>query len=308
LYSSGDIYRKKIEQMPSMKEKDLLSWIRRGGVLGVEAAKEVLNRCRQGRLESPEKALKFILTTLKTTGVTEKQVLELKNKTANLMIKRGFLDEDSFLTILHEIDSLEILEKATRKYRLKNKKIPNHVLRKIFRRIPALREEIGKILLVQAREADDLLIIEEEMKGSLQRKAWKKHWKKFGMSTEDAIWLMSSVDELAEATWKKLKKERRIKELSIEDLTEIADYTEIPNFKLRVARKGLKLVMKEIKRREKERKKYPALYGKSGDEMRELTNLYEQKEKLEDIIKEVQETARKSTIVNDEKMITITTS
>lgn len=218
------------ERLKNSTEEELLGYMQRGGKIAIEAAKEIFRR------EGPtsKKALISILQYLKPKRVDqEKEVANLKKKSLKKLISDFLLKEDDLLIILDEGESPALIDKAIDKYFLENEKRSNFLLGAIIRNRKVStekKEEAGKRLLEQAKDTDDLLLIEEELEGELQFKAWKRHRQK-GMNKEDSVWITGFVPMLAEMNWEKEKEEGRIKKLSIEDIYEISKYTDSPKVK-----------------------------------------------------------------------------
>lgn len=218
---------KKIKRLPKNKQyEELLQAIRRGGVRSITTAEVIVTE--KGFLT--KEVIKCILLNVKTKGIREREATRLREQAAKKGIKRKFLDENLFLLIENSIDQSEILLEAAEKFLDKTQKPSNYALKRIIRRVPALRKKAAEILLKQTRSTDDLLPIVEELRGSLQKGALDKIWE-MGMPPEDFTWLVGFElkPSLAWETWKRGKKENILQGLPIKDLLvnlyEIAKYT-----------------------------------------------------------------------------------
>jgi len=222
------------EKMPTMEVEDLMRLIRRGGKLGLGASKEILERLAKAKFEAtPEQmrtSLMEILENAKPSWPNAEEVKEvnqLKNQVADLLIEKGLLNERAFIVILREIDSQPKLAKAVRRYHSQTKDIPNHILLDIVRKVQSEKEWAAEIILSQSPTTDDLLVLEEELEGPLQREAWERHRRK-GISIEDAEYIIEAVPPLAELTWQEIypKIAKKTAERQAEHYYEISRYTD----------------------------------------------------------------------------------
>lgn len=216
---------RRIERIKHSTEEELLGYIRKGRTDGIEAAKEISRR------EEPisKETLISILLNLKPKGVDqEKEIAKLKEKSLEKLIADFRLKEDDLLVILEEGESPVLIDKALDKYSLENEKRSNLLLRTIIRNVKVSKEKkerAGRLLFKQTESRRDWLAMEEELEGELQFKAWKRHRQK-GISIEDSVWITGFVPTLAETNWEKDKEEGIIRKLSIDDLYDIARYTD----------------------------------------------------------------------------------
>jgi len=255
-------------RIKKMSNEELLRITETGRIIGLKAAGEILSRILEGRVTDEDKYLRAILGSIKVEGEpkAQRKAKEVKEEASKTMIEKGYLDEPNLSTILREIDSQKILERAIRKCLAKDRNIPNYLLGEMIRRIKSLslKETLAKRILNQNLTTDDFLVIEEELedlkkfpKGSpLQIEALEKHWK-IGMEPENACWLIGFVPSLAERTWERLCREGRVKDLSMEELDEIFRYTESPEIKMKAGKELLPRIEKELKRARELLKKNP---------------------------------------------------
>lgn len=234
------------EKIRKLNNEELVKEIKRGGIVSVIAGRELLSR----RESLTRNSLRCILEGVRTYGSREKEVVEIREKAAIKAKEKRFIDEGLFLVILDNIDSQGILKGIGDEYLSRNKDVSNQVLKGVIRRIPRLKWEAGGILSKQAKDGDDLLLIEEELDGSpLQIEAWKTHWEKFGMKPEDFTYLTWAVPSLTEKNWERGKKEGMIEKLSIWQLYEIWHYTDSRKVKKEVKEKLLPRIKKELEKK-----------------------------------------------------------
>lgn len=198
-------------RMKEMGEEDLVNFIRRGGMVSLVAAEEVLLREAFG-----EKGgyLREILEISKISPKDKEKAKKLKNKAAEIMIKKGFLVERNFLAIIDNLKSQDIKIRATIEYRSLTEIIPNHVLEQIIREVVSEKEWAANLLLEQTNDTNDLIVIyEEELTEGLQKRAWKKH-RELGISIEDGLWLIGYREPLAYITWRAIQKQIRTKDVN----------------------------------------------------------------------------------------------
>ena len=228
-------------RMPTMKDEDLLRIIRRSGKLGLEASKEMLKRLTKKNL-NPEQERTYLLEILESLKPSwpkdEKEVSELKNQVADIIIEKGLLTERAFIVILREIDSQSKLTKAVRRYHSQTKTIPNHILLDIVRKVNSEKEWAAETVLSQNPTTDDLLVLEEELEGLLQREVFEKHRKK-GISIEDGEYIIEMIPPLAEVAWQEIypKKARGKPQSQAEHYYEFSKYTDSPEVKRDISNK-----------------------------------------------------------------------
>ncbi|MBZ9578601.1 hypothetical protein KJA14_02010 [Patescibacteria group bacterium] len=228
--------RRWIERIRKMGNEELLKTTRRGGLLSLKIAEEIFSRILEGGITDEDKYLRAILESIKVGGgpKTQRKAKEMKEKASKTMIEKGYLDERNLSTILREINSQKILERAVRKCLAKDGNIPNYLLREMIRRIKSLslKETLAKRILNQNPNTDDLLVIVEELEGSpLQIEAEEKLWKR-EMEPENFTWLTGfGSPSQAERNWERGKREGMIEKLSEDDLSEILRYTDSQEIK-----------------------------------------------------------------------------
>jgi hypothetical protein len=231
--SSGKTWVEKIlEKWGDDKErlkKELSAIIKRSGINSIYAAREVLSR---EELQTRD-VLYWIIQRVKVGGIIkEKEAEEIREEAARIAKERGYIDEKFLFVIIDNITSKKLLKEIAKEYLAKKTKVSNELLKQIILHIPGLKNRAGQRLLKQTKNTDDLLIIEEELTGKLQREALKLHWK-LGMELEDFVWLMGFVltSTIAEENWAKGEKEGVVEKLSLAELYEISYYTESKKIK-----------------------------------------------------------------------------
>lgn len=212
------VERKIAEKMEKMNTEDLRRLIRRGGL---EAAKEILSR---GEFGIEGEYLREILEIGKISPIRTEEATKIKNETADIIIER-FLNERNFRAILREIESQEILEKATRGYRSQAKNIPNFVLMEIIEHVVSERRWAVRVLRDQNPSVDDLLEAIEYAPEEVQKEILQELFGK-GLPIEDAVWLIGYHENLADIVWEKLCEGKLIGTLCADSLCEILDYTD----------------------------------------------------------------------------------
>ena len=228
-------------KMPTMKDEDLLRIIRRSGKLGLEASKEFLKRLTK-KTFSPEQERTYLLEILESLKPSwpkdEKEVSELKNQVADIIIEKGLLTERALIIILREIDSQSKLTKAVRRYHSQAKAIPNYVLLDIVRKVNSEKQWAAETVLSQNPTTDDLLVLEEELGGLLQREVFEKHRKK-GISIEDGEYIIEMIPPLAEVAWQEIypKIARGKPQSQAEHYYEFSKYTDSPEVKRDISNK-----------------------------------------------------------------------
>ena len=229
---------RKIEKEVKRTGNEKLIWlIEKGGTRGLEAAEEMYLR---GEFGAGGENLRKILDIRSVPRDRTEEATKVKNEAAKVIIERDFLNKRNLLTILRQIKSQKILNRAIRKYLAENKNVPNFLLEEMIHSIKflSLKETLAEKVLDQKPKTDDLLVIVEELedlerfpKGSpLQTKAWKRLWQRW-MSIENFKWIIGFVLSLAEQTWTRGKKKEKgkksiIEKLSTEDVYEISRYTD----------------------------------------------------------------------------------
>ena len=207
-------------------KKELLGAIKRGGSGAIFAGWEALKRF-------PTKEVLYeILRSKKPAGKKAEEAALLKTKAAKVARKKNFIDEKFLFAILENIDSKKLLKEIGVEYLSKNPEISNELLKRMIS-IPGLKNQVGQRLLKQSKNTDDLLIIEEEVTGKLQKEALKLHWK-IGMKLEDFSWLLGFVlkSPVAEEIWEKGKESKLIENLSPGHLYDISYFTESQKVKV----------------------------------------------------------------------------
>lgn len=212
--------RKWLEKIKNSSNEDLLAIIRRGGILAIEAAKEVISRLERGEILNPKIYQRAILKIRPKGPSQEKELEEIKEK-----ITRGLLDdrleEKDLLIILDEVKSQELRDEASEKFLSQKGKIRNYTLTQIIQKTSGLKNIAAEILLKQDPTTDELMVIEEECEGPIQLRAFKIHKRK-GISKEDGIFGVWNIPELSELYWREIKG----KNLSLDDLFEICRYAD----------------------------------------------------------------------------------
>ena len=216
--------RRWIERIKKISNKELLRETERKGSRNIIAGEEVLSRISEKKIAEEEKYLGAILENIRVSGPpkTQKEAKKVINETAKLVKERRYLNEKNLSNILRKAEPF--IKKQVGRTWLDKEKMSNDSLREIIESIPSLKEEAEERLLKQNPDEEDLYVIETEGEGLLQKEAWKMHWEK-GMSIDDACSLIQTEDPLAELTWKMLREKGRIKEIEIEDLTDILKLT-----------------------------------------------------------------------------------
>jgi hypothetical protein len=215
-----------IEKYGGDEEKlknELLNTIKRGGTLGLLAAKEAIIRF-------PTKEVLYeIIRLRKITKPNEKEKNELKIKATKIAKEKGLIDEKFLSAILEELSEKTLLREISREYLQKNPKNPNGLLKEILEKTKL--SEASRRLLKQTNNPDYLSVIAENSKGKVQDQALEKLFK-VGIPKKEFIWLTAYTDPtLAEKVWKKGRESRTFDELNVDDLHEIANYTEVPVIK-----------------------------------------------------------------------------
>lgn len=268
--------RERQEKMKKVNDDGLTKIIEKGGQSGIEATKESFRRAQEGKT-IPKECLMASLRLRSKGPYREKEVEELKAKAAKILAE-DILEEEDLLTILREVESQRIRERVVRKYQAENKQFSDRLLMEIIRRVPALVEEMGWILLKQTTKSEALQIIEEEAEGTLQMAAFKKHGKR-GRSLDDACYNIGFVPTLAEPTWEELCQKERTKKLSLEQLDrEIIQYTD----SLRIREEAREIVLEKAKEKCQRLEEKIKVNPKDTKARMELQELKELIEKLEE--------------------------
>lgn len=211
--------RRIIEKMEKVNEEELLRIVRRGKVLGIEAAKKLL---LQGKFGVEGEYLREILGITKIPPKRAKEATKVKNEAAEIIIER-FLNEQNFLSVLKEMESQKILKRATRKYRSQNRNIPNYVLVKIIEKVPTEREWAGRTLKNQNPSVDQLLIVLDWTEGELQIEILEELFKR-KLPKREVVWLITnSPEKIVEMIWSRVCQGKRF---SNDDFAEMLRYTE----------------------------------------------------------------------------------
>jgi hypothetical protein len=290
-----------IERIPEVKNEKLLTYLKRG-FTKIFAAKEILKRIKEGKIDSPEGYLRSILQDFK---IDEKEARAIKEKAALLLKQKGLLTKRNILIIFDNLESGTVLNKIIKTY-IREEEIPNYILKEMFQKATAkqLKETLGWKLLKQAEKADELLPIIYRGKGTLRIAALKKI-KNFDVDPPDVIEIMESVPKSAQEIWHWLKEGGRLSGFPLEDLLEVVNRIDIPTIKLEAAETMLPRVTEKIQEIEKEREESPTLYeNQYTGQKRKLEELKRSKKKIEKVIQELRKTPSEteSQESNDMKM------
>ena len=267
--------RRWLEKIKNSSNEELLTTIWRGGAVGIEAAKEIIRRRREG-MTIPKECFRASLRLKVKDPSQRKEVEELKAKVVEILIM-GVLDKEDLLIILREIKSQEIRERVVRRYQTVNKEFDELILMEIIRKVPSLVEEFGWKLLKKTNSPRVLQVIEEEAEGPLQLAAFEKHGKR-GRSLDDACYNIGFIPALAKLTWEELRQKRKIEKLSLEHLNEIVQYTDSQE----IREEARKIALKKAKEKGRRLREKIQANPKDIEAQIELQKLNELIDKLEE--------------------------
>ena len=269
--------RRWLEKIKNSSNEELLTTIWRGGAVGIEAAKEIIRRRREG-MTIPKECFRASLG-LRVKGPSQvKAVEELKAKVVEILTGGVLdLDKEDLLIILREIKSQEIRERVVRRYQTVNKEFDELILMEIIRKVPSLVEEFGWKLLKKTNSPRVLQVIEEEAEGPLQLAAFEKHGKR-GRSLDDACYNIGFIPALAKLTWEELRQKRKIEKLSLEHLNEIVQYTDSQE----IREEARKIALKKAKEKGRRLREKIQANPKDIEAQIELQKLNELIDKLEE--------------------------
>lgn len=204
-------------------KNELLDAIKRGKRLGILAAQEAI-------LKFPEKEVLYEILKMKVKENSKKlEERKVKIEAVKIARERNFIDEKFLLLVLEEVEDKRLKKEIAKEYLEKNKKVSRELLKEIVKNT-GLREAVKRLLKI-ARTPEDLLPIIENAKGKIRFQALRKIFD-IGISKEDFLWLVAFEDpQLAEIAWEKGKQNKIFETLNIEEIYEIAKYTDAEKVK-----------------------------------------------------------------------------